>query len=147
MDQCIQRQVDNGFLLMGWLNVSTGETRQWRCSSLKHMMEDRRPVGPHDPFVDVDGFMRCADRVVSYGFPRPGDPGNTRYILQYHGTNRTGNVIVNDATSDIASIYTAPNNDWHECAFWTPSTAAQDDGERTPNPWQMTDPATHAAAE
>ncbi len=105
------------------------------------MLEDERPSGPHDPFIDVDGFMRCADRVVSYGFPRQGDDGNTRYITQYHGTSRQGNVIVNDATSDIASIYTVPNNDWHECAFWTPSAASHGDSAAAPSPWQMTYPA------
>lgn len=121
MNDCLEYAVGDGFVLMGWVNPSTGESRQWRCSSLKHMMWDPRPSGPHDPFVDVNGFMHCADRVVSYGFPRPGNqPGNTRYITQYRGTQRTGNVVVNDATGDIATIYTVPNNDWGECAFWQP---------------------------
>ena len=62
------------------------------------MMEDQRPSGPHDPYVDVLGFMRCTDRVVSYGFPRAAsDPKYTRYILQYEGTKKRGNVLDNDA--------------------------------------------------
>ena len=45
--------------------------------------------------------------VVSYGFPRAAsDPKYTRYILQYEGTKKRGNVLVNDANGDIATIYT-----------------------------------------
>ena len=98
MDACLAREVGPDELLMGWVNVRTGDTRQWRCSSLRHTMEDQRPSGPHDPYVDVLGFMRCADRVVSYGFPRAAsDPKYTRYILQYEGTKKRGNVLDNDA--------------------------------------------------
>ena len=61
--------------------------------------------------------MRCADKVVSYGFPRPGDPGNTNLIYQYNGTGKTALVVVNDATEDIVSIYTtAGDDDWIGCA-------------------------------
>lgn len=131
MDDCLEYAVNDAFVLMGWRNISTGETRQWRCSSLRHMMRDPRPSGPHDPYVDINDFMRCADRVVSYGFPRPGDPGNTRYITQYHGTQRRGNVVVNDATGDIVTIYTEPNNDWTECAHWTPASRTTSRGPRS----------------
>ncbi|SDC97391.1 hypothetical protein [Actinokineospora iranica] len=141
MDDCMAYAVDEQFLLMGWINVSTGETRQWRCSSLRHMLLDPRPSGPHDPNVHVNDFMRCADRVVSYGFPRPGDPGNTRYILQYRGTERRGNVVVNDANSDIATIYTEPNNDWTECAYWQPAVTDRVDQR---SPWRLTYAGTHA---
>jgi len=63
----------------------------------------------------------CTDRVVSYGFPRAAsDPKYTRYILQYEGTKKRGNVLVNDANGDIATIYTEPNDDWGKCATWVP---------------------------
>ncbi|SDP95963.1 hypothetical protein SAMN04487905_1192 [Actinopolyspora xinjiangensis] len=100
---------------------------------------ENRPA--HDPYVDVYSFMHCADRVVSYGFPRPGDPGNTRYIVQYHGTDRRGDVVVNDATGDIATIYTEPNNDWRECTFWQPASAQKDTLED--KQWRMTYPASN----
>lgn len=146
MTDCLEYAVDNTFVLMGWVNVRTGETRQWRCSSLKHMMWDERPGEAHDPFVDVNGFMRCADRVVSYGFPRDAqDPKYTRYILQYQGTARRGNVVVNPVNGDIASIYTEPNNDWGGCAFWQPY-AAQGAEAPAHSPWQMTYPDQHAAS-
>lgn len=60
--------------------------------------------------------MRCVDQVVSYGFPRKGDPGNTRLIYQYDGTSNRAEVVVNDATGDIATIYTSVSNDWTGCA-------------------------------
>jgi len=86
------------------------------------MMEDQRPSGPHDPYVDVLGFMRCTDRVVSYGFPRAAsDPKYTRYILQYEGTKKRGNVLVNDANGDIATIDDGHDKlpgDGHEAARW-----------------------------
>jgi len=75
---------------------------------------DDRP--PHDPYVNIPDFMACADKVVSYGFPRPGDPGNTRLIYQYNGTSNQASVVVNDATGDIATIYTSVGNDWTGCA-------------------------------
>ena len=75
----------------------------------------------HDPYVDISAFMHCTDRVVSYGFPRPATPGNTVLIMQYHGTKRRAEVVVNDATGDIATIYTVnAENDWAECATWHP---------------------------
>ncbi|MBQ6644226.1 MAG: hypothetical protein IJH84_24790 [Saccharopolyspora sp.] len=144
MDDCLEYAVDDSFELMGWVNVSTGESRHWRCSSLKHMMWDERPSGPHDPYVNVGDFMRCADRVVSYGFPRPAtNPAYTRYILQYRGTERTGNVVVDPRTSDIASIYTSLENDWTECAYWVPASA---DGAPPRSEWQATYPTQHEAS-
>jgi hypothetical protein len=54
---------------MGWRNLPE---RHWRCRSLRHMMFDDHGTGEaHDPYVDFVAFMRCADEVVSYGFPRP----------------------------------------------------------------------------
>jgi hypothetical protein len=74
----------------------------------------------HDPFVDVADFMRCVDRVVSYGFPRPGgikNPGNVALIKQYDGTSSRAIVAVNEATGDIVTIYTEPRpDDWTRCA-------------------------------
>jgi hypothetical protein len=42
--------------------------------------------------------MRCADKVVSYKFPRKGDTGNTRLIYQFDGTSNHTGVAVSDAT-------------------------------------------------
>ena len=106
-------------ILMGWVHLRTGQTRHWRCSSLRHMLldvDDRRPPVAHDPYVDPQSFMVCAGKAVA-GFPRRGTGlGNTQYIYQYEGTSRRANVIVNDLTGDIASIFTEPNDDWSRCA-------------------------------
>lgn len=73
----------------------------------------------HNPYADPEGFMYCVDRIVSTGFPRPAsDPGNTRWIKQYRGTSTTANVIVNDSTDDIVTVYTSPEkDDWGACAI------------------------------
>ncbi|MGQ0625969.1 MAG: hypothetical protein ACT4PP_15145 [Sporichthyaceae bacterium] len=113
--------VPDSQLLMGWVNARTAERRQWRCFSLRHMLLDERAGGAHDPFSDVLAFLRCADRIVGYGFPRAATkPGYRQHILQYHGTKRRGHVIFDEANGDIITIYTDPNNDWRECATWTP---------------------------
>lgn len=74
----------------------------------------------HDPLADPLGFMTCVDRTVSYGFPRPGDPGNTMLIYQYMGTQRRAFAAVNDDTGDVATVYTSPPDDWSTCAGWAP---------------------------
>jgi hypothetical protein len=56
-------------ILMGWLNVRTGDQRQWRCSSPRHMLLDDEDRPAHDPYENIPDFMRCVDKVVSYGFP------------------------------------------------------------------------------
>lgn len=120
MDGCLTGVVDNKFLLMGWVNLRSGEQRRWRCSSLKHMMVRSDDGATHDPFVDVSSFMICVDRTVSYGFPRRGTgSGNTRLIYQYVGTARTASVVV-DASGEIVTIYTDPADDWTTCARWAP---------------------------
>jgi hypothetical protein len=120
MDDCLAGAVDNKFLLMGWINVRTGEQRRWPCSSLKHMLVRTDDGAIHDPFVDVGAFMACVDRTVSYGFPRRGSgAGNTRLVYQYLGTARSASVIV-DEPGDIVTIYTDPADDWTTCARWTP---------------------------
>lgn len=116
MDACMEYRVGEQEILMGWINVRNGDIRQWRCSSLRHMLLDTDNRPAHDPYVNIPDFMRCTDKVVSYGFPRPGDPGNTRLIYQYNGTSNQAYVIVNDVTGDIASIYTSVSNDWTGCA-------------------------------
>ena len=118
MDACLAYQVGEQEMLMGWRSLRDGNERHWRCSSLRHMMvDDHGPGGPHDPYVDTVAFMRCADKVVSYGFPRPGEPGNTVLHYQYQGTDKSALVVVNDATDDIVTIYTtSPGNDWVGCA-------------------------------
>ena len=118
MDACMAYRVGEQDVLMGWWNLRTGEQRHWRCSSLRHMLLDYHgPDGPHDPHVDVAAFMRCADKVVSYGFPRPGAPGNTVLHYQYNGTSKSALVVVNDVSGDIVTIYTPGNpNDWTGCA-------------------------------
>jgi hypothetical protein len=79
-----------------------------------------RPI-PHNPYADVEAFMHCVDRVVSYGFPRPAtDPDNTRLIIQFRGTRGEANVIVNDQTGDVVTVYTKPADDWAGCAYWRP---------------------------
>ena len=118
MDSCLAYQVGEQEILMGWRNLRDGAERHWRCSSLRHMMLDDHGTGEaHDPYVDIVAFMRCADKVVSYGFPRPGDPGKTVLHYQYNGTTKSALVVVNDATGDIVTMYTTnPGNDWVGCA-------------------------------
>ncbi|MFC5137005.1 hypothetical protein ACFPK1_02075 [Actinomycetospora rhizophila] len=120
VDDCIAGAASDKFLLAGWIKISTGEQRRWYCSSLKHMYLRAAGGSVHDPFVDVPSFLACTDRTVSYGFPRPGDPGNTQLIYQYLGTSRRAVVIVNDSTGDVVSIYTTPADDWTTCARWSP---------------------------
>jgi hypothetical protein len=74
MDSCMEYQIGPSEILMGWLNVRTGDQRQWRCSSLRHMLLDDEDRPAHDPYENIPDFMRCVDKVVSYGFPRKGDP-------------------------------------------------------------------------
>jgi hypothetical protein len=119
MNACMAYQVDEREILMAWWNLRSGEVRQWRCSSLRHMILDDhgRGLAPHDPYIDVIAFMRCADKVVSYGFPRPAT--DARYVqlhYQYNGTKAVAYAIVDDATGDVASIYTEKSNDWAACA-------------------------------
>lgn len=120
MDRCLRYAQSEQEVLMGWVNMRDGVRRQWRCSSLRHMYFDndaREGGNRHDPYVDIPSFMRCVDEVVSYGFSRPGDTGKTRLIKNFNGTRSQAYVIVNDATGDIATIYTAPqDNDWAGCA-------------------------------
>ena len=85
MDACMAYAGGEQEILMGWINLRTGQRRQWRCSSLRHMMEDLPRRRPHDPYVDVSSFIVCFDEVVSHGFPRPSDPGYTNLIYQYDG--------------------------------------------------------------
>lgn len=116
MDACMEYRVGEQEILMGWVKVSDGDHRQWRCSSLRHMILDTDDRGAHDPYVNIPDFIKCTDKVVSYGFPRPGDPGNTQLIYQYNGTRNRATVVVNDTTGDIATIYTGVPNDWTGCA-------------------------------
>jgi hypothetical protein len=117
MDACMAYQVGEQEILMGWQNFRTGDLRQWRCSSLRHMILDEGPGRPaHDPFIDVGSFIICADEVVSHGFPRPGDAGYTVLNYQYNGTRSRAIAVVNDDTGDIATIYTTTSNDWIGCA-------------------------------
>jgi hypothetical protein len=85
MDDCLAGDVDDKYLLMGWINLRSGEQNRWYCWSLKHMYLRAAGGSVHDPFVDVGAFMRCADRTVSYGAPHQGDPGNKNLIYQYLG--------------------------------------------------------------
>lgn len=116
MDSCMAYRIGPHEILMGWINIRTGDQRQWRCSSLRHMLLDDEDRPAHDPYENVPDFMQCVDKVVSYGFPRKGDPGNTRLIYQYNGTTNRAEVVVNDATGDIVTIYTSVSNDWTGCA-------------------------------
>ena len=121
MDDCLAGIVDDKFVLMGWVNLQTGQQRRWRCSSLKHMYVRSGGGTVHDPFSDVVGFMKCLDRIISHGFPRPGDPGNTRVIYQYRGTAQQAVVVVNDASGDVVTAWTTPAaDDWTTCAGWAP---------------------------
>lgn len=120
MDDCLAGHIDDKYLLMGWVNLRTGSQHRWYCWSLKHMYVRAAGGSVHDPFTNVDAFMRCADRTVSHGTPRQGDPGNENLIYQYMGTARRAYVVVNETTGDIVSIYTAPADDWATCAGWPP---------------------------
>jgi hypothetical protein len=120
MEDCLAGAVDDKYLLMGWINLGTGEQHRWYCSSLKHMYIRAAGGNVHDPLGDVNAFMQCVDRTVSHGFPRPGDPGNRNLIYQYMGTARRAVVVVNASTGDIVTIYTAPADDWATCAGWNP---------------------------
>ncbi len=117
MDACMAHAVGEQEVLMGWVSLRDGRHRQWRCSSLRHMFWDDEDRERRDPFVDVAAFMRGTDKVVSYGFPRPGKgAGNTNLHYQYNGTRGHAYAIVNDDTGDIVSIYVNPDNDWIGCA-------------------------------
>ena len=72
----------------------------------------------HEPYVNVADFMRCADKVVSYGFPDPtrGDGSNDVFIYQYNGTKNRAIAVVNSSTGDVVTIYTTVSNDWTGCA-------------------------------
>lgn len=121
MDQCIAYAIGEHEVLMGWLHARSGEGRQWRCSSLRHMFFDDRPGGAHNPYTDVAGFMRCADRTVSFGFVRDASqPAYKRHIYQYRGTDRSAQVVYDENNGDIVTIFTNPENDWAECATWRP---------------------------
>jgi len=120
MDDCLSFRNAKDEILIGWVRLSTGERRTWRCSSLRHEALRRSAGEAHDPAVNVADFMRCTDRVVSYGFPRPGgagNPGNIALVKQYNGTSSRAIVAVNEATGDIATIYTESEvDDWTGCA-------------------------------
>lgn len=60
MDACMEYQSGEQDILMGWANISTGDIRQWRCSSLRHMLLDIDDRPAHDPYVNIPDFMRCA---------------------------------------------------------------------------------------
>ena len=73
MDTCMAMAMPANEIIMGWVSFRTGARRQWRCSSLRHMIldvHDRDEGNAHDPWADIPNFMRCVDEVVSYGFPR-----------------------------------------------------------------------------
>ncbi len=54
MDDCLSFRSGKDEILMGWVRLSTGERRTWRCSSLRHMMRYDGSAGEaHDPYVDV----------------------------------------------------------------------------------------------
>ena len=114
MQQCVAYSVPEGGALMAWVNMRTGETRTWRCSSLRHMLFDDLDRPPHDPFSDIPNFMRCVDRVVSYGFPaKQSTNGNRLYTLNQR-TSGEAHVVVNEATNDIATIYMTSGT-WAQC--------------------------------
>lgn len=115
MHDCVSYAIPAQQVLAGWVNPSTGERLQWRCDSLRHMYIEQTNV--HDPFVNVGAFVRCTDRIVSYGPPHPAsDPRYKALIYQYNGTSRRGYVIYNPANRDIVTIYTNPDDDWVGCA-------------------------------
>jgi hypothetical protein len=116
MDACLAYQLGEQDVLMGWISYRTGETRHWRCSSLRHMWLDVDDRKRHDPYVDVAAFMRCADKVVSYGFPRTRPSGEIRLNYQYNGTKDLAYANVNPSTGDVISFYTRIDNDWVGCA-------------------------------
>lgn len=118
MDACLSYESPPNAILMGWVNLRTAQQRIWRCSSLRHMMRHDDPDREvHDPYVDIPNFMRCADEVISYGFPRKSRaPGNIALIKQYNGTSSQAIVAINELTGDIATIYTEPAaDDWAGC--------------------------------
>lgn len=119
MDRRLEYAVPETEILAGWMNSSTGEVRNWRCSSLRHMLFDnfkRNPPVRHDPYVNIPDFVRCVEKAVR-GFPRPaGPPEHTNAIYQYGG-GRQVIMTVNDLTGDVVTIYTQPvNDDWTACA-------------------------------
>lgn len=121
MDACVEYRVPEAEVLMGWVSLRDGAQRQWRCSSLRHMLldADDRPDGQrHDPYVNVADFMRCVDTVIIGGFPRAGDrPEYTKLIKQYNGTDSQAIVVINHLTGDVVTVYTAPrDNEWSACA-------------------------------
>jgi len=121
MTACMEYRVPEQETLMGWVSFRDGAQRYWRCSSLRHMMldrDDREGGNIHNPYVNVADFMRCADEVVTHGFPRPGNrPGNIKLIKQYNGTASRGIAVINESTGDVATIYTEPrDDDWTACA-------------------------------
>lgn len=74
MDECLSYRMGENTILMGWISFRDGRQRQWRCGSLRHMMRHDEPERqPHDPFSNVGDFMKCMDKVVTYGFPQPGN--------------------------------------------------------------------------
>lgn len=118
MDECLSYQMGENTILLGWMSFRDGRQRQWRCGSLRHMMRHDDPERqPHDPFSNVEDFMKCMDKVVSYGFPEPGNrPENTVMIYQYNGTSSRAIVAMNSASGDIATFYTEPRaDDWSGC--------------------------------
>ena len=78
--------------------------------------DDRDEQNAHDPYVNIPDFMKCVDKVVSYGFPRPGKRGNITLNYQYDGTKGLARVGVNPTTGDIVTIYTRKPDDWTGCA-------------------------------
>lgn len=119
MDACLAYRLPENHVLMGWRNLRTGNERRWRCSSLRHMYfdrDDRDEQNAHDPYINIVDFMKCVDKVVSYGFPRPGKSGNITLNYQYDGTKELAVVGVNPATGDIVTIYTRKPDDWTGCA-------------------------------
>ncbi|MCX4092900.1 hypothetical protein [Nocardia sp. alder85J] len=115
MEECVAYAMPPAQVLAGWVNPTTGQTLQWRCDSLRHMYVEQTNL--HDPFVNVDAFVRCTDRIISCGPPHPATkPPYMALIYQYNGTSRRGYVIYHPATSDSVTIYTDPDNDWAGCA-------------------------------
>ncbi len=118
MDACMAGQVGLDEVLMGWVKIRTGEIRRWRCWSLKHMMLDNADRNAHNPYVHLVDFMRCADEVISYGFPRPAsNPDYTALHKQFNGTSGLAIAVINDLTGDVVTIYTVGRDDqWSACA-------------------------------
>jgi len=70
----------------------------------------------HDPYVNIPDFMRCIDKVVSYGSSRPVNDGTITLNHQHNGTKELATVAVNPATGDIVTISTRTPDDWTGCA-------------------------------